>query len=157
MADPMMALQSLLAKNSHAEFLRSRIGCTARHLMDLEVEGRTVAACGQRSAPRQAADRVPAMGRNGISKSPVPRLGQNLDTRVQAFLTRPLTGAGPYHWLDATDVKVRDRGRLVPVAGIIALARRLGRELLARLPPLAPRSRARTSPTHSPLSINQGC
>jgi hypothetical protein len=35
---------------------------------------------------------------------------------------RPLTGEWPYVWLDATYLKVRQGGRIVPVAAIIAVA-----------------------------------
>ena len=37
-----------------------------------------------------------------------------------AFLKRPLTGEWPYLWLDASYLKVRESGRIVSVAGIIA-------------------------------------
>ena len=38
------------------------------------------------------------------------------------FLNRPLTGEWPYVWLDATYLKVRQGGRIVSVAAIIAVA-----------------------------------
>ena len=44
------------------------------------------------------------------------------DERVGEFLNRPLTGEWPYVWLDATYLKVRQGGRIVPVAAIIAVA-----------------------------------
>lgn len=44
------------------------------------------------------------------------------DERVNAFLRRPLNGEWPYLWLDATDLKVRESGRIVPVAAIVAVA-----------------------------------
>lgn len=47
-------------------------------------------------------------------------LCQELDERVNAFLERPLAGDWPYVWLDATYVKVRDGGRVVSRAAIIA-------------------------------------
>ena len=59
---------------------------------------------------RSVDDLVQAMGMSGISKSQVSRLCQDIDTRVQAFLTRPLEGDWPYLWLDATYVKVRAGG-----------------------------------------------
>jgi putative transposase len=37
-------------------------------------------------------------------------------------LKRPLSGEWPYLWLDATDLKVREGGRIVSVAAIIAVA-----------------------------------
>lgn len=44
------------------------------------------------------------------------------DERVGAFLNRPLTGEWPHVWLDATCLKVRQGGRIVAVAAIIAVA-----------------------------------
>ena len=44
------------------------------------------------------------------------------DERVNAFLERPLKGDWPYLWIDATYVKVRQSGRIVSVAAIIAVA-----------------------------------
>jgi hypothetical protein len=40
---------------------------------------------------------------------------------VKAFLSRPIEGDWPYLWIDATYVKVRQNGRIVSVAVIIAL------------------------------------
>jgi putative transposase len=64
---------------------------------------------------------VQAMGMTGISKSQVSRLCGEIDERVQTFLNRPLEGEWPYLWLDATYVKVRQAGRIVSVAVIIAV------------------------------------
>ena len=47
---------------------------------------------------------------------------REIDERVKAFLNRPLEGDWPYLWLDATYVKVRQVGRIVSVAVIIAVA-----------------------------------
>jgi putative transposase len=58
----------------------------------------------------------------GISKSEVSRLCAEIDERVQAFLNRPLEGDWPYLWLDATYLKVRQGGRIVSVAVIVAVA-----------------------------------
>ena len=57
----------------------------------------------------------------GISKSQVSRLCEEIDGRVKAFLERPLEGDWPYLWIDATYVKVRQTGRVVSVAVIIAV------------------------------------
>jgi hypothetical protein len=62
------------------------------------------------------------MGLSGISKSQVSKLCKDIDERVNAFLDRPIEGEWPYLWLDATYLKVRDRGRIVSVAAIIAVA-----------------------------------
>src|SRR6056297_2258669 len=71
---------------------------------------------------RAVDDLVRAMGGAGVSKSQVSRLCAEIDERVQAFLTRPLEGAWPYLWLDATYIRVRDSGRIVSRAVIIAVA-----------------------------------
>ena len=63
-----------------------------------------------------------AMGLSGISKSQVSKLCKEIDERVKAFLERPLEGDWPYLWLDATYLKVREGGRIVSVAAIIAVA-----------------------------------
>ena len=57
---------------------------------------------------RSVDDLVKAMGAGGMSKSQVHRLCAEIDERVNAFLTRPLEGAWPYLWLDATYLKVRE-------------------------------------------------
>jgi putative transposase len=62
------------------------------------------------------------MGLSGISKSQVSKLCKEIDERVGAFLERPLEGEWPYLWLDATYLKVREGGRIVSVAAIIAVA-----------------------------------
>src|SRR4051812_28442345 len=71
---------------------------------------------------RRVDELVQAMGMSGISKSSVSKLCKDIDERVNAFLKRPLCGEGPYLWLDATSLKVRDGGRIVSVAAIIAVA-----------------------------------
>jgi transposase-like protein len=55
-----------------------------------------------------------------ISKSEVSRVCQALDEHVEAFRTRPLEGAYPYLFLDAKVEKVRDGGRVVNKALVIA-------------------------------------
>jgi len=70
---------------------------------------------------RSVDDLVQAMGMSGISKSQVSRLCGEIDDKVQTFLNRPLEGDWPYVWLDATYVKVRQAGRIVSVAVIIAV------------------------------------
>ena len=71
---------------------------------------------------RRVDDLVQAMGLSGISKSQVSKLCKEIDERVGAFLKRPLAGEWPYLWLDATYLKVRESGRIVSVAAIIAMA-----------------------------------
>src|SRR6201995_1723009 len=70
---------------------------------------------------RSVDDLVKAMGMTGISKSQVSRLCEEIDDRVQTFLGRPIEGDWPYIWIDATYVKVRQNGRIVSVAVIIAV------------------------------------
>src|SRR5918994_1351358 len=71
---------------------------------------------------RRVDELVQAMGLGGIGKSTVSKLCKEIDERVNAFLDRPLEGERPYLWLDATYLKVREGGRIVSVAAIIALA-----------------------------------
>ena len=183
MTDEMMSLRTLLEKSSDADLLREMVGFAAQRLMELEVEGLTGAAHGERSPerinhrngyrdrvwetragavelripklrrssyfpgflePRRMAEKalaaviqeayvhgvstrsvdelVRAMGMTGISKSQVSRLCGEIDDKVAVFLSRPLEGDWPYLWLDATYVKVREQGRIVSVAVIVAVA-----------------------------------
>jgi len=86
-------------------------------------------ACIQGISTRSVDELVKAMGMNGISKSQacpersrrVSRLCEEIDQRVKAFLDRPIKGDWPYLWIDATYVKVRQQGRIVSVAVIVAV------------------------------------
>ena len=71
---------------------------------------------------RRVDELVQAMGLSGISKSTVSKLCKDIDERVGEFLNRPLNGEWPYVWLDATYLKVRQGGRIVSIAAIIAVA-----------------------------------
>jgi transposase-like protein len=71
---------------------------------------------------RAVDDLVRAMGLTGTSKSQVSRLCEETDERVQAFLNRPLEEDWPFLWLDATYVKLREGGRIVSMAVIVAVA-----------------------------------
>jgi putative transposase len=182
MTDEIMNLRTLLEKSSDADLLREMIGFTAQRLMELDVESKTGAGYGEKSAerlvqrngyrdrlwetragtvelripklrqgsyfpaflePRRLAEKalaavvqeayvhgvstrsvddlVKAMGMSGISKSQVSRLCEEIDEKVKAFLNRPLEGDWPYLWIDATYVKVRESGRIVSVAVIVAV------------------------------------
>jgi putative transposase len=70
---------------------------------------------------RRVDDLVRSMGIEGMSKSQVSELAKNLDAKVAEFRNRPLD-AGPYTylWLDALFHKVREGGRVVSVATVIA-------------------------------------
>jgi len=70
---------------------------------------------------RSVDDLVKAMGASGVSKSQVSRLVEEIDERVNAFLSRPIEGEWPYLWIDATYVKTREAGRIVSTATIIAV------------------------------------
>ena len=70
---------------------------------------------------RKVDDLVRALGLEGISKSQVSRLCQALDEEVERFRNRRLEVDYPYLWLDATFVKVRDGGRVVGQAVVIAI------------------------------------
>ena len=70
---------------------------------------------------RRVDDLVKALGMTGISKSQVSRLCKDLDAEVERFRTRPLGGPYPYVTLDATFLKMRQHGRIVSVAVVIAV------------------------------------
>jgi transposase-like protein len=70
---------------------------------------------------RSVDDLVKAMGMSGVSKSQVSRLCEEIDERVTSFMNRPLEGDWPYLWLDATYVKVRQQGRVISVAVVLAI------------------------------------
>jgi putative transposase len=70
---------------------------------------------------RRVEDLVDALGIAGISKSEVSRICTALDAEVEAFRGRSLADeAYPYLWLDATYVKVREAGRVVSMAALVA-------------------------------------
>ena len=72
---------------------------------------------------RRVDDLVKALGCEGISKSQVSRICQELDVVVDGFLGRPLDGGSyPYLSLDALTQKVRDEGRIVNVSVVLATA-----------------------------------
>lgn len=54
MTDDMMALRGLMEKSADADLLREMIGFAAQRLMELEVEAKTGAAYGEKSAARLA-------------------------------------------------------------------------------------------------------
>jgi transposase-like protein len=71
---------------------------------------------------RKVDDLVQAMGLSGISKSTVSKLCTDIDERVHESPDRLLAGESPYLWLDTTYLKVRQGGRIISVAAIIAVA-----------------------------------
>ena len=88
---------------------------------------------------RRVEDLVEALGIASLSKSEVSRICAVLDGEVEAFRHRPLADvAYPYLWLDATYLKVREAGRVVSMAALVAVGvamsgerRVLGLELAA--------------------------
>ena len=74
---------------------------------------------------RKVDELVKALGMTGISKSRVSELCEELDEEVERFRNRPLEGSYPYVWVDATYVKVRQDGRVVSVAVVIAVGVKL--------------------------------
>jgi len=183
MTDAKMALLQLVEQEADADLVREMLAFAAERMMELEIEAKTGAPVGSRSAdrlnhrngyrerawdtrtgridlaipklrkgsyfpsflePRRTAEKalaaviqeayvhgvstrsvddlVRAMGASGVSKSQVSRLVAEIDERVNAFLTRPIEGEWPYLWIDATYLKVREGGRIVSTAVIVAVA-----------------------------------
>lgn len=60
------------------------------------------------------------MGVERLSKSQISELCTELDTKAEAFRSRPLTGKYPYLWLDALYEKVRIDDRVISNAVVIA-------------------------------------
>jgi putative transposase len=65
---------------------------------------------------------VEQLGIEGMTKDRVSAICRGLDEQVDLFRHRPLEGAYPYLWLDAKHVKVRDHGRVVSKALVVAYA-----------------------------------
>lgn len=81
-----------------------------------------VAECYVRGVSTRRVDGlVKTLGIEGISKSQVSELAKSLDEGIEAFRSRPLDG-GPYTyvWLDALSMKVREGGRIVNLAAVVA-------------------------------------
>lgn len=70
---------------------------------------------------RRVDDLVRAFGIDGISKSEVSRICKGLDGEVAAFRSRPIEVEHPYLWVDATYHKVREGGRVVSLATVVAV------------------------------------
>lgn len=71
---------------------------------------------------RRVDDLVRALGIEGISRSEVSRICSSLDAEVERFRSRPLGDSPfPYVWLDATYLKVREGGRVVSMAALVAV------------------------------------
>src|SRR5690606_4004070 len=70
---------------------------------------------------RKVDDLVQALGLEGVSKSEVSRICQELDEKMAQFRNRPLDGEYPYVWLDAKAVKTRENDRVVNMAAVVAV------------------------------------
>lgn len=70
---------------------------------------------------RSVDDLVQALGGVHVDKSTVSRWCADLDVEAEAFRTRPLEVAIPYLWLDAVYEKVRENGRVVSKAVVVAI------------------------------------
>jgi transposase-like protein len=71
---------------------------------------------------RRVEDIAQAMGITSLSKSQVSELVKSLDAKVEQFRSRPLDrGPYTYVWVDALTQKVREAGRIVNVAVVIAV------------------------------------
>lgn len=70
---------------------------------------------------RRMDDLVKSLGITGLSKSQASEMAKDLDEQVAAFRTRPLD-QGPYTFIaaDALTMKVREGGRVVKVAVLVA-------------------------------------
>jgi len=82
-----------------------------------------VAECYVRGvSTRRVEGLVQSLGIEHLSKSQVSRMAKELDGEVAAFRNRPLDG-GPYTYvsLDALTQKVREGGRIVNVAVVVAI------------------------------------
>jgi len=109
MTEDRMALVELLQKSGDGDFLRAVAETVLQILMEADVEGLIGAGRHERTGDR-------LNYRNGYRD-------RSLDTRLGPLSLRiPKDGEWPYLWLDATYLKVRDGGRLVSVAAIIAMA-----------------------------------
>jgi transposase-like protein len=82
-----------------------------------------VADCYLRGVSTRRVDKlVQTMGIEGISKSQVSRMAGELDEMVTEFRNRPLdNGPYTYVWADALTQKVREGGRIVNVAVVVAV------------------------------------
>jgi transposase-like protein len=80
---------------------------------------------------RKIDDLAQVLGLEGISKSAASRMISSLDEDVRAFCSRPL-GSCPYVFLDARFEKVRENGRIISKAVLVAVGVTNGgqRELL---------------------------
>lgn len=70
---------------------------------------------------RKVEDLVQALGLEKLDKSQVSRICSGLDEVVEQFRSCEITGTHPYMWLDATYIKVRENGRVMNMAAVVAV------------------------------------
>jgi putative transposase len=85
MTDEMMTVRALLEKSSDADLLREMIGFTAQRLMELEVESKTGAGYGEKSAERLAQ-------RNGYRDRLWETRAGTVELRIPKLLRHLLSG-----------------------------------------------------------------
>src|SRR5918992_484711 len=122
MAEQRMLLRELLRKGDEPEGdpLREIVRWAVQELMEAEVSAVIAEAYVQGVSTRKVEALVQALGIAGISKSEVSRLAASLDEQVEAFRTRRLDASYPYVWVDARYEHVREAGRVVSMAVIVA-------------------------------------
>lgn len=69
---------------------------------------------------RKVEELIEAMGAKGMGRTEVSRMSATLDEQVREFRERRLEKLYPYVWLDALFIKVREGGRVVSKAALIA-------------------------------------
>ncbi|HEX9094902.1 MAG TPA: transposase [Candidatus Dormibacteraeota bacterium] len=73
------------------------------------------------AATRHVEAMARVVGVDGVSDDDVVRASHELDRQLQAFRTRPVSGAYPYLVIDAITQSVRHRGRLASLSAIVAV------------------------------------
>src|SRR5689334_3822764 len=145
-----MTIEEVVRKvllDEHADVIREAVKAVVAEMMELEVSELIGAERGERRPDDRATHRngyrprrwdtragevelqIPKIRQGSyfpsflgprISRSEVSRVCAALDEHVEAFRTRPLEGRYPYLFLDAKVEKVRDGGRVVGKALVIA-------------------------------------
>ncbi len=123
---------SYLLEEDGVDFLRESLLWVVQQLMEAEVSELIGAERGERSeerlAHRNGYRSRPWQTRAGEIELAIPKIRRGsyfpsgLDEQVDAFRNRPLEGRYPYLWLDAKVEKVRDGGRVVRKALVLAYA-----------------------------------